>query len=88
MPDMPIRHANKLLPCRVCGSGVEVGVRTRKAPRCLDCGLDAAIEAARQMHAKSGPLYDKWLARPNKGGRPMRRGTPLEKAQTGVRPTL
>lgn len=50
----------KTMACRECGNDVTVGSNTRNAPRCLPCGEKAAENAARQMHDKSGEVYDKW----------------------------
>lgn len=30
--------------------------------RCIECSNRAVAQAAREMHAKSGPAYDAWLA--------------------------
>lgn len=53
----------KTMPCRVCGKPLTRGIRTRKEQRCLECGIQESIDAMIQMKQKSGPYYDKWLAR-------------------------
>lgn len=30
--------------------------------RCPPCAIEYSAETARQLHAHSGPLYEKWLA--------------------------
>lgn len=53
----------KEIKCVSCDNTTTVGIKTRKPWRCFHCGLKAAIDAQRQMHAKKGPVYDKWRAR-------------------------
>lgn len=57
------KHSTKIMPCRNCKRPMQVGIRTKKAPRCIECGIDAQAENARQMTAKAGPYYEKWIAR-------------------------
>jgi len=52
----------KTMPCRDCNTPMQVGANTRNAPRCLECGIKAAIKASDEMRRKSGPTYDKYLA--------------------------
>lgn len=52
----------KYMPCRGCGKQMKVGSNKRNAPQCTDCGVKASTDAARQMHARSGPYYDAWKA--------------------------
>ncbi len=46
--------------CKRCGKEVE---HVSNRGICLDCGIGAALEAARQMHEKKGPIYEKQQAR-------------------------
>lgn len=57
----------KQMPCSGCGKPQTVNAQVTSPPRCFECGLQAAIDAARQMREKSGPYYDRWLA---SNGRP------------------
>lgn len=50
-------------PCEVCGKYVERNRHSADPHRCLPCALDAATEAAVQMHNRSGPLWDKYVAK-------------------------
>lgn len=52
----------KTMPCRKCTKPMTVGIRTRKAPIHVECGIEEAIQAAKQMREKKGPYYEKWLA--------------------------
>lgn len=83
-PEMAMRwkHGKKMMPCRECGEPMEVGIRTKKNPRHVECGVRASIEQQFQMGRKSGPYYDKWLQNP--GGRNGRAlgGTPVVKGST------
>jgi hypothetical protein len=55
------QQAVKQVPCRGCGEPITVGIRTRIQPRCIMCGVREAHAAARQMHERSGPYYEKWV---------------------------
>jgi len=68
----------KEMPCNECGNPVTVNAQTVKAPRCYECGLAAHVEQIRQMAAKSGPYYDRWLETNGPKGRPKGGGTPFE----------
>jgi len=85
---MRYRHEKKKLPCRVCGVPIEVGIRTQKAPRCVECGIAAAVDAAIQMHNHSGPYYEAFLKRSRKGGRPKSRGTPVGNLESSPESSL
>jgi hypothetical protein len=52
----------KVMACRECGCPLTVGSNARKAPKCIECGVTALADTARQMVSKSGPKYEKWLA--------------------------
>lgn len=56
-----IRARFKHMPCRKCGKLILVGIRARKRPIHIECGIEESIEAARQMREKRGPYYDRWL---------------------------
>lgn len=48
--------------CHTCGEPVK-----RRAPEgtvayCVPCGILRSAENARQLHAHSGPLYERWLS--------------------------
>lgn len=82
------RHEKKLMPCRECGIDMEVGIRTKKQPRHVECGVRVSAQQQFQMGKKSGPWYDKWLANP--GGRNGKAlgGTPVVRGTTGPDPSL
>lgn len=46
--------------CIRCGH--EVAFTSRRG-LCQGCGMNAVLNAARQMHEKKGPIYEKALAR-------------------------
>jgi hypothetical protein len=48
--------------CRICGVRTSGGGRKQKAKVCTDCGAATSAQAAREMHAKSGPAWDKYVA--------------------------
>lgn len=48
--------------CRRCGRPDSEAGRISWGGLCIDCGTDATLDQARQMNAKSGPLYEKWKA--------------------------
>lgn len=50
----------KIVQCRVCGKDMKVGSNTRKAQRCLECGIAAALANAQSLHNKSGAGYERW----------------------------
>ncbi len=79
-PEMALRykHDTKMMPCKRCGVGIEVGIRTRKSPQHMDCSVKNMYDAMRQMKLKSGPLYDKWLENGGNKGRPRTRTTPFD----------
>lgn len=56
------QHATKQMPCRKCGEPITVGIRTKNQPRHIMCGVEEMQDAIRQMHDKSGPYYDRWVA--------------------------
>lgn len=76
MPDVKRYRRTKEMPCRGCGRPMTVDVQTRNSPRCLDCGVGAAVAAARQMHDKAGPAWERWLASNANKGRGRGRITP------------
>ena len=47
--------------CRTCNKPATAERTISFRGYCADCGLHAGSEAARQLHAKSGPYYDQWL---------------------------
>lgn len=46
-----------------CGKAIRVGSNTRNKPQCIDCSIRHMQENNTQLAQKSGPYYDKWLAR-------------------------
>jgi hypothetical protein len=52
----------KYMRCRYCDELMVVGERRRKAPSHVLCGVSEAQENMRQIAAKDGPYYDRWLA--------------------------
>ena len=52
----------KYMRCRYCLEPMLVGERRRKAPSHVLCGVGEAQKNMRQIAAKKGPYYDKWLA--------------------------
>lgn len=64
MPSVYVKKPKyKTVKCVSCENTTTVGIKTRKDYRCFECGLKAMMDAQRQMHNKSGPIYNKWLAR-------------------------
>lgn len=47
--------------CPDCGAEHERRGPAVPIMKCHPCTIANAAEAARQMHAKSGPYYDRWL---------------------------
>lgn len=47
--------------CADCGAPTRRKRTSGEPLICVDCGVERAIEAARQMHARKGPLYDRFL---------------------------
>lgn len=66
----------KVIQCWDCGRDMTVGWKTRTAKRCGYCIDKAVGDAIRQMHAKSGPYYDKWLVSMRKAVRDETPATP------------
>lgn len=56
------KQATKEMPCRTCGELMTVNIRKRLLPQHIECSMANVGDAIRQMHAKSGPLYEKWYA--------------------------
>ena len=69
-------EGEKTMPCRVCGKPMLVSTRKRKPPRCLDCGIQAAIDQQTQMRNRSGPYYEAYLAAAARSRAFRDRGTP------------
>lgn len=64
MPSVYVKKPKyKTVKCVSCDNTASVGIKTRKPYRCFECGIEMAIAAQLQMRQKSGPIYDKWLAR-------------------------
>lgn len=54
----------KIIACSDgCGKTLEVGWKTRKPWRCLECGIKRSVAYTTQMHNRSGPHWDAWCAR-------------------------
>lgn len=57
---MATKTAQKPKVCRECGKlGSEENPLSRRLLH-FECGLNRAVEAARQMAAKEGPHYEMW----------------------------
>lgn len=54
------KHETKEMPCKYCGVGITVGIRTRKPPQHIECGLQEAAANMRELQAHSGPRYERW----------------------------
>lgn len=53
----------KAMACRGgCGKQFVVSKQTVNAPRCIDCGIKAGVQAMMEMHSKSGPTYGRYKA--------------------------
>jgi peptide subunit release factor 1 (eRF1) len=52
----------KQMACPDCGLKLTVGSNTRKAPRCVECGVAAYEKSAREIVSQSGENYDKYVA--------------------------
>ena len=63
-PRMRLRATTrtKLMACEQCGQPVHVGRNKRNAMLCLDCRIARSTSCAHQMHDRSGPYWDKWIA--------------------------
>lgn len=55
--------------CRTCGRHTDECGQLSRRGYCQPCGQAAAIAAAMQMAAKSGPAYDRWLQTAGPTGR-------------------
>lgn len=64
MPNIQIpqkyKHDLKVMPCRVCGRPMKVGVRTQKKPRCVECGIDAMRTHNTELHQHQGKAFEAW----------------------------
>lgn len=49
-------------PCQRCGTPTTKKYRGNAKWLCIDCACEAVRQAATQISAKRGPMYDKWLA--------------------------
>jgi DNA-directed RNA polymerase subunit RPC12/RpoP len=56
--------------CDDCGQTVTRNRKSGDALVCVECGIQRTLAAAIQLHSKSGPYYDKWLASKGVAGRP------------------
>ena len=48
--------------CATCGKPTTRRDRKNNRPRCLDCAIAVASDAARSMHNKNGAVYGDWLS--------------------------
>ena len=62
--------------CRLCGQPARPGESFTHRGYHYGCGLRRAEDAARQMAAKAGPYYDRWLASNGPRGTNRYTGTP------------
>ena len=56
--------------CTDCGQPTNRRNKRTGKPVCFECSLQRRIDAVREMHAKSGPAWDKFLASTQTRGRP------------------
>lgn len=47
--------------CSGCGIPVVKRAREADPQYCVTCGINRAVESARQLHAHHGPFYDSWV---------------------------
>lgn len=73
-------------PCIDCGEQIKRYLKPGKRPRCLSCGLVIMAQNHRDMHAHTGPEYEKAAA----GGRASaaqiraRKGTAYDRWRMGM----
>lgn len=60
LPEPPKGY--KYMACRHCDGEMLVGITRRKSPSHPECGAQKVMDNARQIAAKEGPYYDRWLA--------------------------
>lgn len=59
-----MRQAQPLVrACKDCGVVESRFTVLSQKSLCPSCGTERMMEALRQMRAKEGPIYDKWLYR-------------------------
>lgn len=46
--------------CPDCGQLVGRRARAGTQVRCANCGIARSVENMRQLHARSGPFYERW----------------------------
>lgn len=63
-------YAVRTRNCADCGQEVTGRLPMVKDIRCIACAITRAANAAREMAAKSGPAYDRWLETRGPQGRP------------------
>ena len=51
----------KMMQCEYCTEMIEVGWKTKKAPKHITCAIQAATDNNVQLARHSGPYYEKWL---------------------------
>lgn len=54
-------YSQRSFTCPDCGTPVLRRRAKGSVVRCPPCAIEYSAESARQLHAHSGPLYDKWL---------------------------
>lgn len=55
------------LQCEDCGEVVIRRWQNARARVCFTCGLRRHLDQVRDMHAHSGPYYERWLAATGRG---------------------
>lgn len=70
VPLLFMAYKTRTRNCSKCGKPITGPLPPTKDVQCLDCSIGAAAEAMIQMHNRSGPRYDAWLA---SGGNPSNR---------------
>jgi len=55
------KSKTKIITCDRCGDKFEAAP-SRRRKLCYNCANDNMIASWQQIHAQSGPIYDKWVA--------------------------
>lgn len=61
-PGRTWKQRTKFMPCKYCDKPIEVGIKTRKMPHHIECGIKASVQSITEMHDRTGATYEKWRA--------------------------